>query len=380
MKISTINASAYTDYDDHEKVIECVDKSSGLRAYIAIHNRNLGPALGGCRIWPYASRDEAITDVLRLSRGMTYKSAMAELPLGGGKAVIVANPKTDKSKDMLIAMGEFVESLDGAYITAEDSGTSVEDLETIGTRTKHVAGVNRKQLRDGSEVSGDPSPSTAYGVFVGVVASVKHRFSSNNLAGIKVAIQGVGNVGKRLASFLADAGARVYVADLYSEAVNDLADAVDVIPVDLNEIHKLDVDVFAPCALGGFINEQTLHEIKAPVIAGAANNQLANPAIGGLLVQSRKLYAPDYVINAGGIIDIFYERSCYDHERVTHHIERIGDNLEEIFVLAKETGQPTQLITDKIAESRFACPKPQAPVLSHRRRNSQEIPSSSVCF
>ena len=163
MKISTINASAYKDYDDHEKVVECIDERRGLRAYIAIHNRNLGPALGGCRIWPYASRDEAITDVLRLSRGMTYKSAMAELPLGGGKAVIVANPKTDKSRDMLIAMGEFVESLDGAYITAEDSGTSVEDLETIGTRTKHVAGVNRKQLRDGSEVSGDPSPSTAYG-------------------------------------------------------------------------------------------------------------------------------------------------------------------------------------------------------------------------
>ncbi len=369
MKISTIDASAYTDYDDHEKVVECIDERRGLRAYIAIHNRNLGPALGGCRIWPYASRDEAITDVLRLSRGMTYKSAMAELPLGGGKAVIVANPKTDKSRDMLIAMGEFVESLDGAYITAEDSGTSVEDLETIGTRTKHVAGVNPKQLRDGSEVSGDPSPSTAYGVFVGVVASVKHRFNTNDLAGIKVAIQGVGNVGKRLASFLADAGARVYVADLYPDAVNDLADAVDVISVDLNEIHKLDVDVFAPCALGGFINEQTLGEIKAPVIAGAANNQLANPAMGGLIVQSRKLYAPDYVINAGGIIDIFYERSCYDHERVTHHIERIGDNLEEIFMLAKETGQPTQLITDKIAESRFAC----------HLEHSRKISSSMAC-
>ena len=380
MKISTINASAYTDYDGHEKVVECIDESRGLRAYIAIHNRNLGPALGGCRIWPYASRDEAITDVLRLSRGMTYKSAMAELPLGGGKAVIVANPKTDKSRDMLIAMGEFVESLDGAYITAEDSGTSVEDLETIGTRTKHVAGVNRKQLRDGSEVSGDPSPSTAYGVFVGVVASVKHRFNTNNLEGIKVAIQGVGNVGKRLASFLVDAGARVYVADLYSDAVHDLADSVDVMPVDLNQIHKIDVDVFAPCALGGFINEQTLGEIKAPVIAGAANNQLANPAMGGLIVQSRKLYAPDYVINAGGIIDIFYERSCYDHEKVTHHIERIGDNLEEIFMLAKETGHPTQLITDKIAESRFACPEPKALVLSRRRRNSQNIPSSSVCY
>ncbi len=369
MKISTINASAYTDYDNHEKVVECIDERRGLRAYIAIHNRNLGPALGGCRIWPYASRDEAITDVLRLSRGMTYKSAMAELPLGGGKAVIVADPKIHKSRDMLIAMGEFVESLDGAYITAEDSGTSVEDLETIGTRTKHVAGVSRKQLSDGSEVSGDPSPSTAYGVFVGVTASVKHRFNTYNLEGIKVAIQGVGNVGKRLASFLVDAGARVYVADLYSEAVDKLNDSVDVVPVDLEQIHKLDVDVFAPCALGGFIDEQRLKEIKAPVIAGAANNQLANPAMGELLVQSRKLYAPDYVVNAGGIIDIFYERSCYDHEKVTRHIEKIGDNLEEIFMLAKETGQPTQLITDKIAESRFACH------LERRRKSS----SSMVC-
>ena len=355
MKISTINASAYTDFDNHEKVVECIDESRGLRAYIAIHNRNLGPALGGCRIWPYASRDEAVTDVLRLSRGMTYKSAMAELPLGGGKAVIMADPKTHKTRDMLLAMGEFVESLGGAYITAEDSGTSVEDLKTMGTKTRHVTGVSRKQLRDGSEVSGDPSPSTAYGVFVGIKASVKHRFNVNNLEGIKVAIQGVGNVGKRLAKFLADAGARVYVADLYADVVNDLADSVDVVPVNLEEIHKADVDVFAPCALGGFINEQTLQEIKAPVIAGAANNQLANPAMGELLVQSRKLYAPDYVINAGGIIDIFYERSCYDHEKVTRHIERIGENLEEIFMLAKETGQPTQLITDKIAESRFAC-------------------------
>lgn len=374
MNISTINVSAYTDYDHHEKVVECIDEPSGLKAYIAIHNRNLGPALGGCRIWPYGSRNEAITDVLRLSRGMTYKSAMAELPLGGGKAVIVADPKMHKTRELLLAMGEFVESLRGTYITAEDSGTSVEDLETIGTMTRHVAGVSRKQLPDGTEVSGDPSPSTAYGVFVGIKACVKHRFNVTNLEGIKVAIQGVGNVGKRLASILVDAGARVTVADLYSDVVNNLADEVDVIPVDLQQIHQVDADVFAPCALGGFINEQTLQEIKAPVIAGAANNQLANPAMGKLLVQSRKLYAPDYVINAGGIIDIFYERSCYDHQKVIDHIERIGDNLEEIFMLARETGQPTQLIADKIAESRFASPGPQAtdPESPHHREPAPE--------
>jgi len=353
MKISTINTRSYPDYEDHENVYECLDQDSGLRAYIAIHNRVLGPALGGCRIWPYGSRDEAITDVLRLSRGMTYKSAMAELPLGGGKAVIIADPKSGKSRDMFLVMGEFVDSLGGAYITAEDSGTGVEDLQTIGTVTSHVAGVRSKRLRDGSEVNGDPSPSTAYGVFVGIKASVKHRFGSDNINGLRIAIQGVGNVGKRLAGYLVDAGAEIYVADLYTEAVDNLIGCVDAIPADLNRIHKLDVDVFAPCALGGFINPHTLQDIKAPIIAGAANNQLANPAVGELLAQSGTLYAPDYVINAGGIIDIYYERSSYDHEKVTQHINRIGNNLEQIFELASETNRPTQVVSDEIAESRL---------------------------
>jgi len=353
MKISSVNVSSFTDFDDHEQVLECIDKKSGLHAYIAIHNRNLGPALGGCRIWPYESCDAAITDVLRLSRGMTYKSAMAELPLGGGKAVLIADPKTEKTREMLVAMGDFVDSLNGAYITAEDSGTSVEDLEIIGSRTKHVAGVNRKQLRDGSEVSGDPSPSTAYGVFVGVKASVKHQYGSEDLHGLKVAVKGVGNVGKRLAGYLVDAGARVFVADIYAPAVDEICKSLKVKPVDLSQIHKLEVDVFAPCALGGFINEETIPEIKASVIAGAANNQLAHPGIGELLVKAGKLYAPDYVINAGGIIDIFYERSVYDHNKVTRHIERIGDTLGEIFAMAKNTGQPTHIIADKIAEARF---------------------------
>ncbi len=358
MKISRLNTSTFKDFDDHEQVLECTDKDGGLHAYIAIHNRNLGPALGGCRIWQYASSDEAITDVLRLSRGMTYKSAMAELPLGGGKAVIIADPKTQKTKKMLLAMGDFVDSINGAYITAEDSGTSVEDLEIIGSRTEYVAGVNRKQLRDGSEVSGDPSPSTAYGVFVGLKASVKYRFGSEDLTGLKVAIQGVGNVGKRLARYLVDAGASVFVADIYTPAVDDVSKLANITPVNLKEIHTLDVDVFAPCALGGFITEETLPEIKAAVIAGAANNQLAHPGIGELLVQAGKLYAPDYVINAGGIIDIFYERNVYDHNKVTHHIEGIGDTLGEIFVMARETGQPTHVIADKIAEARFGKKSP----------------------
>lgn len=354
MKVSTVNATAFTDFDQHERVLECVDDRRGLHAFIAIHNRNLGAALGGCRIWPYGSPDEAITDVLRLSRGMTYKSAMAELPLGGGKAVIIADPKTQKSADMLCAMGDFVDSLDGAYITAEDSGTSVDDLKMIGSHTQYVTGVCRKKLQDGSEVSGDPSPSTAYGVFVGIKASVEHQSGTSGLTGVKIAIQGVGNVGKRLAGFLVDAGATVFVADIDNDAVQKLSETVNVTPVDLAEIHKLDVDVFAPCALGGFISEKTLPEIKATIIAGAANNQLAHRGVGKLLVASGILYAPDYVINAGGIIDIFYERSIYDHAKVMRHIEGIGKTLEEVFIMAAETGKPTQVIADKIAESRFS--------------------------
>jgi leucine dehydrogenase len=357
VKITSINATPFRDYDNHEMIHECIDEDSGLKAYIAIHNRNLGPALGGCRIWPYASSEEAITDVLRLSRGMTYKSAMAELPLGGGKAVILADPKRQKTKEMLLAMGDFVESHGGSYITAEDSGTSVEDLQLIGQRTKHVAGVTLKQLKDGSCVSGDPSPSTAYGVFVGIKASAGFRLGSardsSSLEGLKVAIQGVGNVGKRVAGFLVDAGAKVYVADIFDEAVRGLADCTDVTPVSLAEIHTLAVDVFAPCALGGFITERNLTEMKAPIIAGAANNQLAHAGIGELLIRNDKLFAPDYVINAGGIIDIFYERSLYDHGKVVRHIERIEDNLEEIFSMSQEMRQPTQEIADKIAESRF---------------------------
>jgi len=354
VKITQVDATRFKDYDDHESIHECIDPDSGLKAYIAIHNRNLGPALGGCRIWPYVSADEAITDVLRLSRGMTYKSAMAELPLGGGKAVILADPKLDKTSEMLHRMGDFVDSLSGAYITAEDSGTSVDDLQIIGQRTPFVAGVTHKELNDGSRVSGDPSPSTAYGVFVGIKASARYRFGDqNDLDGLSVAIQGVGNVGKRVARFLVDAGAKVYVADLYEEAVSDLADKIDINPVALHDIHKVKADVFAPCALGGFITEQTLSEMSAPVIAGAANNQLAHQGIGDLIIQENKLFAPDYVINAGGIIDIYYERSLYDHQRVLQHIERIADNLEEIFMLSEETGQPSQLVADEIAESRF---------------------------
>ncbi len=353
MDISQLDVSNFPDFDEHERVLQCIDESCGLLAYIAIHNRNLGPALGGCRVWQYPGETEAITDVLRLSRGMTYKSALANLPLGGGKAVIVANPREKKTKNLLCAMGDFVNSLDGAYITAEDSGTSVEDLEMIGSRTPFVAGVGVKKLEDGREVSGDPSPSTAYGVFVGIKASIEQQYGSHSLDGLKVAIQGVGNVGGRLAAYLVEAGARVYVADINNTVIENLKATIDVTPTALVDIHKLDVDVFSPCALGGFLTETTLPEIKAQVIAGAANNQLAHRGIGDLLVKTGKIYAPDYVINAGGIIDIYYERSDYDHRKVTNHIDAIGKTLKGIFSRAEESGLCTQVIADRIAEERF---------------------------
>ncbi len=356
VNIAEIDTSSFKDFDHHEKVLECTDEQSGLQAYIAVHNRNLGPALGGARMWPYGSRSEAITDSLRLSRGMTYKSAMAGLPLGGGKAVIVGDPRTTKTPALMRAMGRFIQHLDGAYITAEDSGTNVADLQIVATETRHVAGINQKKLNDGSQISGDPSPSTAYGVFVGIKASLAHRFGSGDLHGVSVAIQGVGNVGKRLAEFLVNAGARVVVADLYPRAIEELQDKLQVTVCKLDDIHRQGVEVFAPCALGGFLTVTTLSEITAPIIAGAANNQLAEVGIGRSLVDAGKLYAPDYVINSGGIIDIYCERAGYRHDELVTHIDRIGQTLEEIYALAEASRQPTHVIADRIAESRFLSP------------------------
>ncbi len=353
MKTAEVNVSAFADFDGHECVMECTDSKSGLQAYIAIHNRNLGPALGGCRIWPYASREEAITDVLRLSRGMTYKSAMAKLPLGGGKAVIIADPKKDKTREMLLAMGDFVESLEGRYITAEDSGTSVHDLEVMAERTSHVTGIGKRKRKDGSELSADPSPATAYGVFTGIRESVRHRLGKESLEDIRVAIQGVGNVGKRVAAYLVEAGARVYVADIYRDAVDALVDTLAVTPVELSEIHRCPVDVFAPCALGGIVTTDVVGQINATIIAGSANNQLASPEVGRLLVDRGILYAPDYVINAGGIIDICYDRSGEMHDEVVRHIDGIADTLNEIYRKADAEGRPTQEVADEIAEARF---------------------------
>nr|WP_211112328.1 Glu/Leu/Phe/Val dehydrogenase dimerization domain-containing protein [Azospirillum soli] len=339
----------HPDFDGHEQVVFCCDPASGLRAIIAIHDTTLGPSLGGCRMWPYASDWEALRDVLRLSRGMTYKSALAGLPLGGGKSVIIGNPRTDKSEALLRAMGRNVERLGGRYIVAEDSGTSVPDIKTMALETTHVSGIAEKTTDGGATRNGDPSPATAYGVFVGMKAAVHHRLGRSDLEGLKVAIQGVGHVGAHLARHLRDAGARLWIADIDAERVRQVADTLGATPVRVDEVFDLDVDVFAPCALGAVLNDDTVARLSARVVAGAANNQLAGPRHGQALFDRGILYAPDYVINAGGVIDVYHERTGYDHARVMSQIEAIADTLTEIFARADAERKPTAVVADRMA-------------------------------
>ncbi len=338
----------HPDFNSHELVAFKEDRKSGLRAIIAIHNANLGPALGGCRIFPYADSNAALSDVLRLSRGMTYKSALAGLPLGGGKSVIIADPKTDKTQDLLLAMGDFIESLGGRYITAEDSGTSVADIKMMAERTEHVSGI-----LDGSLHGGDPSPSTAYGVFKGIEAGVAWQYQSG-LSGIKVALQGIGNVGFYLARLLRNAGATVYAADINPQNLERAVNELGVIAMGLDEILCADVDVLAPCALGGAVNAQSIDQIRAGVVAGAANNQLADETMGDALRHKGILYAPDFVINAGGIIDVFYQRQgTLAPDAVQAKVGVIGETTTEIFDRARTLSLPTDQVAEQLAEERF---------------------------
>ncbi|WP_295797858.1 Glu/Leu/Phe/Val dehydrogenase dimerization domain-containing protein [uncultured Microbulbifer sp.] len=336
-------------YDNHEEVAFYHDAKSGLKAIIAVHNTNLGPSLGGCRMWPYADDSEALNDVLRLSRGMTYKSAMAGLKLGGGKSVIIGDPRKEKTPELLRAMGDFLNTLGGRYITAEDSGTSVADMKIIGERTEYVSGVIA-----GQEHGGDPSPSTAYGVFVGLKAAAEHRWGRTDLTGLKVSIQGVGNVGFRLAKLLKEAGAELFVTDIFQDNVDRAVNELGATAVSGEEIFELDVDLFAPCALGAILNDDTISRLKVGAIAGAANNQLAEARHAEILRDKGILYAPDYVINAGGIIDVYYQQlGEYNAEQVKQHIETIGTTMQEIFQRADESGETTAHIADRIAEERF---------------------------
>lgn len=341
-----------SDFADHEQVVFVSDDKSGLKAIIAVHNSKLGPALGGCRMWPYASEDEAIRDVLRLSRGMTYKSAMANLKLGGGKSVIIGNPRTQKTPELLAAFARALEQLNGRYIAAEDSGTSVADMKYMTQFTQHVAGIHDKPSDEGTR-SGDPSPATAYGTFIGIQAAVKERLGRDSLEGLRVAVQGVGNVGYDLARQLKEAGAQLWVTDIHREPLVQASRELGATVVAPEEIFSLDVDVFAPCALGAILNDSTIPQLKAKIVAGAANNQLAEARHGLELMKRGILYAPDYVINAGGIIDVYHERIGFDRSALLKHIEGIHDNLMEVFERARKEERPTGEVADAIAEERF---------------------------
>ncbi len=346
--------ASFPDYREHEQVLYCEDEASGLKSYLSIHSTELGPCLGGCRMFPYASDREALTDALRLSMAMSYKHAVADTAHGGGKAVIIGDPRTDKTPELLRAFGRFVNVLGGAYITAEDSGTSVEDMRIIGETTSYIAGL---PLEDGG--SGDPSPVTAYGVFCAIQASIAHTRGNpyNPKAGlpdITVALQGLGHVGWYVAQHLHAAGARLIVCDIDPERVARAQEEFGAEAVGVDEIYDVEADVFAPCALGGVLNSDTVARLRTPIVAGAANNQLADEGVPRMLQVMGILYAPDYVANGGGVINISYEGEGYSLEKALRHTERIGKTLIEIFHAAEREGMTTAAVADRMAGERLA--------------------------
>ena len=316
----------------HEQLVMCHDESSGYRGIIAIHDTTLGPALGGTRFWQYKSDEEAIIDALRLARGMTYKNAVAGLNLGGGKAVIIGNNRNPKREMIFRAHGRFVESLGGRYVTAEDVGTSTADMDFVHMETDYVAGLATK--------SGDPSPVTARGVFRAIQASAKHRWGSESVAGKTIAIQGLGNVGYYLSKELHAHDAKLVVTDIDAARIKRVVDECGARAVELEAIYAVQADIFAPCALGGIINDETLPKLRVEIIAGAANNQLLDQRHGVELEAKGILYAPDFVANAGGIINIAEEFGGYDHDRALARTEKIQDSMARVFALAAERGVP----------------------------------------
>ncbi|ETT85345.1 branched-chain amino acid dehydrogenase [Viridibacillus sp. FSL R5-0477] len=338
----------YMEKYDYEQLVFCQDKTSGLKAIVAIHDTTLGPALGGTRMWTYASEEEAIEDALRLARGMTYKNAAAGLNLGGGKTVIIGDPLKDKNEEMFRALGRFVQGLNGRYITAEDVGTTVADMDLIHEETNYVTGISPAF---GS--SGNPSPVTAYGVFVGMKAAAKEAFGSEHLEGKKIAVQGLGNVAYTLCKYLHEEGAQLIVTDINESAVKRVVEDFGATAVDPTDIYAQDVDIFAPCALGAIINDETIPQLRAKVIAGSANNQLKDSIHGDIIHNEGIIYAPDYVINAGGVINVADELYGYNRDRAMKRVEGIYDNIEKVIDIAKRDGIPTYLAANRLAEERI---------------------------
>lgn len=334
---------------DHEEVLFAFDRATGLRAIIAVHDTTLGPALGGTRMWPYTNEAEALRDVLRLSRGMTYKSALAGLDLGGGKAVIIGDARKDKTEAMFRRFGRFVDSLNGRYITAEDVGMSTAEMVNIRKETRHVAG-----LPEEMGGSGDPSPVTAYGVYCGMKAAAKTAYGSEKMAGRKVAIQGAGNVGRHLVGHLVKDGATVFLTDIHDDKLAAIkAEHPSITLVEPDAVYDLDVDIYSPCALGATVNDDTLGRLKCSVIAGAANNQLADEQKHGRAVMDKGiLYAPDFLINAGGIINCAWERKGYVRNAALRQTEDIYHTALRIFKRSSAENIPTYLAANQAAEQR----------------------------
>ncbi|MFM8432888.1 MAG: Glu/Leu/Phe/Val family dehydrogenase [Bacteroidota bacterium] len=341
---------SHPSFAGHEQVVFCYDKSTGLKAIIAIHDTTLGPALGGTRMWNYSSESEAINDVLRLSRGMTYKAAISGLNLGGGKAVIIGDSKSQKTPELFRRYGEFVETLGGRYITAEDVGTSTSDMEQVRQSTRHVTG-----LPENMGGGGDPSPVTAFGVYMGMKASALECWGNDNLKGRKIIVQGVGHVGQNLVRLLSEEGAAVMVSDIHADNVALMEKNFGAVKVGTDVVYDQEVDIYAPCALGATLNASNISRLKCAIVAGAANNQLADEVVDGQSLSDRGiLWAPDFLINAGGLINVYSELNGYNRSVAMEQARRIYDTTLEILRKAKSEGITTIQAAKIIAEERIA--------------------------
>ena len=338
--------SQNASYAGHQEVVFCNDPHTGLRAIIALHDTTLGPALGGTRMWPYVSEAAALRDVLRLSYGMTLKNALAGVPYGGGKAVIIGDPKKDKTPELLRSYAHHINRFGGRFVTGEDVGIRVRDADIIAEITPHIRGTS-------SGHTGDPAPFTAYGVYRGLLAAAEHKYCSLGIEGMTVSVQGLGAVGMALCKYLHDAGAKLMVSDILAEPMSQARRQFGARLVSPDESHLVDADVFAPCALGGGLNEQTIPNIRARVIAGSANNQLRSLRDGNRMHESGILYAPDYVINAGGVISIAHDKPGYEERALMTHIAGIGDTLSAIFRQSEKTNRPTSRVADELALARL---------------------------
>lgn len=342
------NKPVYKELDipGWERVIFCEDSSTNLKAFISIHSTKFGPSLGGCRMWPYTSEKQALNDCLRLSQGMTYKSIWADLPLGGGKSCIIADPKIDKTPVLFEAMGNFVEYVGGSYICAEDVGTTLEDLKVVSNKTNYVAS---------TKGSGDPSPMTAHGCFVSIVKTLDWYFGDSSIKGRKFGVLGLGKVGYALTKSLIDHGATVFGSDINPDILKKAEmEFKNFHSITQDQLLDYNLDVFVPCALGGILNDQTIDQMKSKIVAGSANNQLLEPRHGDLLHQKGILYAPDYIINSGGLINIFCELDGpYDIERAKKLTEKISDRLVEIYEQSNALIKPTHLLADQIAQQKL---------------------------